>query len=74
MGSHYSVKCSSFIPLNAIIFRCMSKHVDVFVPFCTSKTKFIAEIRLLHSQPFANGHFHFLLTVEFAALLQWTEQ
>jgi hypothetical protein len=49
-------------------------HVDAFVATKHEyKNSTVAEIGLLHSQPFTNSHFHFLIAVEGAKIGQITQ-
>jgi hypothetical protein len=45
----------------------ITEHIDGFVQYWHPlKIAVTAEIRLLHSQPFVNSHFQFLVVVESA--------
>jgi hypothetical protein len=75
MRSHYSVKCSSFIPLRLILlFKIIPQITDVIVTFWYKyKNSNMAEITLWQSQPYTNSHFHFHSTVELV-FLRWPKQ
>jgi hypothetical protein len=54
----YSTEVSPF-------FNLIPKHNDAFVsPWQEFNNSVMGEIWLLHSQPFTNSHFHFLMIVE----------
>jgi hypothetical protein len=56
-------------------YHCLSntipKHWGNTSPWQEMQQHFTTEIRLLHLQWFANGHFYFLIIAYFVALLQW---
>jgi hypothetical protein len=54
----YSTEVSLFVHI-------IPENIDAFVPcWHRFKNSVAAEIGLLHSQPFMNSHFHFLIIVE----------
>jgi hypothetical protein len=64
MTSHHDINGTSFIPLS---FNIIPKCTDVFLPYWHEfKNSATAGIGLLHSDPFPNSHFHFLVIVELA--------
>jgi hypothetical protein len=62
----------------SLLFNIIHKHIDALVPsWHEFQNSVVAEIRLLHSQPFTNNYFHFFITVGLAAsevLLQRLKQ
>jgi hypothetical protein len=62
----------------SLFFTTIPEHIDISVSSSHEfKNSVVAEIWLLHSQPFTNNHFHLLITVESAAsqmLLQRPKQ
>jgi len=63
--------------LSIIIFQCIPKNIDEFFLYWQNfKNSVIVEIRLLHSQPIMNNHFHFIIVelVTPQILTQWPQK
>jgi hypothetical protein len=61
-----------------LLFSTVLEHSDACVPYLHGfKNSVVAEIGLLHSQPFSSSHFQFFIIAEFATsqlLLQRPKQ
>ena len=57
----------AYIFHRSIIFKIIPEHTDAFFPSLHEiKNTFMAEMQLLHMQPFMNRNFHFHITVKLA--------
>ena len=74
MGSHWNIKCSSFILLQYCYFSAESPGILMPLSYWGMRSSVAGEIRHLHLQQFLNNHVHFHNILESLTLQVWLLQ